>query len=84
MEQKHPIAIHFGVGVRNFKGAGLEKRSHILLILLCDGLSDQELTNETAILSEAKVLLSDSCSQNKIHSFDTDTYEFGTHKPNKS
>lgn len=49
-EQKHPIAIHFGVGVRNFKGAGLEKRSHILLILLCDGLLDQELTNETAIL----------------------------------
>lgn len=42
---KYPIAIHFGVGGWSFNGAGLEKRSHILFILLCD---DQELIGETA------------------------------------
>lgn len=25
----NPIAIHFGEAVRNYKGAGLEKKSHI-------------------------------------------------------
>lgn len=28
-KKKKPIAIHLGVGVRYFKGVGLERRSHI-------------------------------------------------------
>lgn len=32
-QNKNPIAIHLGVGVRNFKGAGLEKEeSHLVNI----------------------------------------------------
>lgn len=31
-KKKNPIAIHFGVGVRNLKGAGLEEGSHFVNI----------------------------------------------------
>lgn len=31
-KKKNPIAIHFGVGVRNFKGAGLVEGSHFVNI----------------------------------------------------